>query len=391
MSEATILSSLAQQESQSISQNVRMGLQYRMQEGKGMLNTDRFLGLRKKDGSKYEYEIVPEEARTVRRIYREFLDGFSPAAIVKHLEKDGVLSPAGLKKWHPNTVVSILSNEKYCGDLLLQKYFVEDFLTHKLVKNTGQMPQYFVEGHHDPIVPKAVFFQVRGEMMRRKKDPSKMRYSEEKPFSGRVVCGGCGRIMYRVGRNGMYEWRFRDLDGTASEKEKKCGCRTVKEEELERVVTEALGRLLGMWEELVRIQAGIWNGDLKRLDALIEYNREAEERTMDTEESLRLTGERNRLLLERAEAANREMHVRLLLERAEIVKGVTNKTAEPADGKCEDYEEFFRLTRPETMPTPGRRGDFDQSLVTRYVEKVEVVKDGGFLVTLKGGVEIEVE
>ena len=189
----------------------------------------------------------------------------------------------------------------------------------------------------------------------------------------------------------MYEWRFRDLDGTASEKEKKCGCRTVKEEELERVVTEALGRLLGMWEELVRIQAGIWNGDLKRLDALIEYNREAEERTMDTEESLRLTGERNRLLLERAEAANREMHVRLLLERAEIVKGVTNKTAEPADGKCEDYEEFFRLTRPETMPTPGRRGDFDQSLVTRYVEKVEVGKDGGYLVTLKGGVEIEVE
>ena len=233
--------------------------------------------------------------------------------------------------------------------------------------------------------------------MRRKKDPSKMRYSEVKPFSGRVICGGCGRIMYRVGRNGMYEWRFRDLDGTASEREKGCACRTVKEKELERVVTEALGRLPGMWEELVRIQAGIWDGDLKRLDALIEYNREAEERTMDTEESLRLTGERNRLLLERAEAANREMHVRLLLERAEIMKGVGGSAEEPADGKCEDYEEFFRLTRASTSlnrkPELGleRSQAFDQSLVTRYVEKVEVGKDSGYMVTLKGGVEIEVE
>ena len=147
------LSSLAQQESQSISQNVRMGFQYRMQEGKGYLNTERFLGLTKGD-SKYDFVIVPEEAETVRRIYREFLDGCSPAMIANHLEGEGILTPAKRKKWYPATVLSILSNEKYCGDMLLQKTFVEDYLTHKTVKNTGQLPQYYVEDHHDLIVPK---------------------------------------------------------------------------------------------------------------------------------------------------------------------------------------------------------------------------------------------
>ena len=176
----TILSSLAQQESQSISQNVRMGFQYRMQEGKGYLNTERFLGLTKGE-SKYDFVIVPEEAETVRRIYREFLDGYSPAMIANHLEGEGILTPAKRKKWYPATVQSILSNEKYCGDMLLQKTFVEDYLTHKTVKNTGQLPQYFVEDHHDPIVPKEVYFQVQGEIMRRKKvkDPTKVRKAAE--------------------------------------------------------------------------------------------------------------------------------------------------------------------------------------------------------------------
>ena len=143
--------------------------------------------------------IVPEEAETVRRIYREFLDGYSPAMIANHLEGEGILTPAKRKKWYPATVQSILSNEKYCGDMLLQKTFVEDYLTHKTVKNTGQLPQYFVEDHHDPIVPKEVYFQVQGEIMRRKKvkDPTKVRKAEENPLIRRVYCGKCGAMYNR--------------------------------------------------------------------------------------------------------------------------------------------------------------------------------------------------
>ena len=179
------------------------------------------------------------------------------------------------------------------------------------------------------------------------------------------------------------EWNFYHLDQRINDR----GVRIDKE-----LVQQAIACDLALSDEMTK-RAYELTGPKTR----IEYNREAEERTMDTEESLRLTGERNRLLLERAEAANREMHVRLLLERAEIMKGVGGSAEEPADGKCEDYEEFFRLTRANTSlnrkPELGleRSQAFDQSLVTRYVEKVEVGKDSGYMVTLKGGVEIEVE
>ena len=292
----TILSSLAQQESQSISQNVRMGFQYRMQEGKGFLNTDKFLGLTKGD-TKYDYVIVPEEAETVRRIYREFLDGYSPAMIARHLERDGILTPAKREKWCPATVLSILSNEKYCGDMLLQKTFVEDYLTHKTVKNTGQLPQYFVEDHHDPIVPKEVYFQVQGEIMRRKKvkDPTKVRKAEETPFIRRVYCGKCGAM---------------------------------------------------------------YNRKLVRLDTMIEC-KEGEEK--------------DSLILDRAETANQEMQIRLLME---LVDGQGRE--ESADPACREYEEFFRRTRKEVT-------DMDEKIL-RYVEKV-TVWDEKIDVELKGNVK----
>ena len=133
----TIMSSIAQQESDSISKNVRMGLQYQMQQGVGHMNITWFLGYtrERKDGP---LVIVPEEADVIRRIYRDFLNGFSPYMIAAQLEKEGVKAPSGKKTWYHSTVMNILKNEKYCGDLLMQKYYVEDFLTHKLVKNNGQ-------------------------------------------------------------------------------------------------------------------------------------------------------------------------------------------------------------------------------------------------------------
>ena len=141
----TIMSSIAQQESDSISKNVRLGIQYLFQQGKGRLNTAQFLGYDKDPEDIHKYVIVPEEAEVVRRIYREYLEGYSPGAIAGHLTYDGIKTPAGKDTWYQSTVVSILENEKYCGDLLMQKFFITDFLTHKIEKNTGQFPQYFVE------------------------------------------------------------------------------------------------------------------------------------------------------------------------------------------------------------------------------------------------------
>ena len=113
----TIMSSLAQQESDSISKNVRMGIQYQMQQGKGRVNTSCFLGYTR-EGE--ELIIIPEQAEIVRRIYREYLEGYSPCMIAAGLTADNVPSPGGKPNWYQSTVVSILGNEKYCGDLLLQ-------------------------------------------------------------------------------------------------------------------------------------------------------------------------------------------------------------------------------------------------------------------------------
>ena len=147
----TILSSLAQQESDSISKNVRIGIQYLFQQGKPHLNTVNFLGLTKgKD--KYDLVIVPEEAALVRRIYREYLEGFSPGMIAGRLTADKILTPAGKDIWYQSTITSILENEKYCGDLLMQKWYVVDFLSHKIVKNEGALPQYFVKEEESPEV-----------------------------------------------------------------------------------------------------------------------------------------------------------------------------------------------------------------------------------------------
>lgn len=122
----TIMASLAQQESQSLSQNVKLGLQYRYQQGKIQVNHKRFLGYTKdQDGNLI---IDPIEAEIIKRIYREFLDGKGATRITRGLEQDGILTGTGNQRCHPSTVDKILRNEKYMGDALLQKTITTDFL-----------------------------------------------------------------------------------------------------------------------------------------------------------------------------------------------------------------------------------------------------------------------
>lgn len=131
----TILASLAQQESESLSQNVKIGMQYRFQQGKVMVNCACFLGYDKDADGKLV--INPEQAETVKRIFREYLEGASCIKIAKGLERDGMLTGRGKTRWYDSTVKKILENEKYMGDALLQKTYTTDFLQKKRVKNTA--------------------------------------------------------------------------------------------------------------------------------------------------------------------------------------------------------------------------------------------------------------
>lgn len=245
----TIMASLAQQESQSLSQNVKLGLQFRYQNGQVQVNHNHFLGYTKDaDGNLI---IDPEQAEVVKRIYREYLEGYSMDRIAKGLESDGILTGAGKTKWWTSTINKILRNEKYIGDALLQKTYTTDFLNKTRVKNNGIVPQYYVEGNHEAIIPKDIFLRVQEELVRRRvvntsANGKKRSYSCNHCFAQIVICGECGEMFRRIHWNNRgcksIVWRcISRLEPTGQE----CHARTVNETILENVVVQAINTLLG--------------------------------------------------------------------------------------------------------------------------------------------------
>ena len=240
----TIMASLAQQESESLSANVRMGIQYRNQQGKVQINHNWFLGYTKDaDGN---LVIDPEQAEIVRRIYREYLEGASFLQIKRSLEADGIPNGAGHLKWHESNILQILTNEKYIGDALLQKTYTVSILDKKRATNIREMPKYYVEGSHEAIIDRDVFMKVKAEIARRANlnpDGKRRVYSSKYALSGMVFCGHCGDIYRRVKWNNRgcksTVWRCvsrvlkKDLDFD-------CPARTVKEEGLQGAVLTAV-------------------------------------------------------------------------------------------------------------------------------------------------------
>ena len=184
----TIMSSLAQEESRSISENVTWGQRKRFADGKVTVPFKRFLGY--DQGEDGNLVINEEQAAVVRRIYGMFLQGRSPFAIAKALTEEGIPTPGGKKNWSGSTVQSILTNEKYKGDALLQKVYTVDFLSKKKKVNEGEIPQYYVENNHDAIIEPAVFEAVQKQMAVRQTGTN--RQSSVGIFSSKIKCGDCG-------------------------------------------------------------------------------------------------------------------------------------------------------------------------------------------------------
>lgn len=147
--------SFAQAESESISKNVSWGKEKAYREGKVQFQYQNLLGYRK--GTDGKPEIVPEEAETIKLIYKLFLDGYSMTNIKKALENKGILTAKGKKVWNESLISSILKNEKYVGDALLQKTYTLDCITHKVVRNHGERPMYLVTDHHAPIIDRDTY------------------------------------------------------------------------------------------------------------------------------------------------------------------------------------------------------------------------------------------
>lgn len=210
----SILSSLAQDESRSISENSTWGIRRRFEQGKLHINHTKFLGYDKdKDGN---LVINEKQAKIVRRIYKEFLDGKGTNRIARDLESGGVLNWHGKAKWYEGSIRKMLTNEKYKGDALLQKTYTVDFLSKKRADNTGQVPQYYVEDSHPAIIDKDMWEAVQLEMERRRNFAlqygiQKLEYATtDNPFAGRVICGSCGQVFGRKVWNSTDD-RFRRI------------------------------------------------------------------------------------------------------------------------------------------------------------------------------------
>ena len=374
----TIMASLAQQESQSLSQNIKLGLQYRFQNGEVRVNHSRFLGYTKDE--KGNLIIEPAEAEVVKRIYREYLEGASLLQIGRGMEVDGILTGAGKTKWRPEALRKILQNEKYIGDALLQKTYTVDFLNKKRVQNNGIVPQYYVENSHEAIIPRDLYMQVQEEMIRRANLHSgasrkKRVYSSKYALSSIVYCPKCGEIYRRIAWNNRGKhstvWRCctRVEHGPG-----KCDAPTIQESELQAAVVKAINLALGNRDGMMEVLQ-------ENIETVIRQEDETSAEGINAKleelqkELLRLANS-NKDYNSVADEIDRlrELKQKALTESAER-EGMKKRIAE--------MQEFLNSQTTEIL-------EYDEQLVRRLIEKVTVYEER-FEVEFKFGTKVDVE
>lgn len=245
----TIMSSLAQEESRSISENVTWGQRKSFADGKVRLPYKHFLGYEK--GEKGIPKIVEKEAVIVRRIYRMFLEGNTYTGIAKQLTAEGIKTPGGKTNWKISTIRSILMNEKYKGDALLQKGFTVDFLTKKKKINEGEVPQYYVDNSHPAIIPPETYDLVQYEIKNRRETVG--RKTGLHAFSGKIVCGECGnfygsKLWHSTSKYRRTVWQCNHKYSN----KKKCSTPHLYEENIKEAFLKVFNSLINNKEEIIQ-------------------------------------------------------------------------------------------------------------------------------------------
>ncbi|CDM67800.2 Resolvase [Clostridium bornimense] len=374
----TIMASLAQQESESLSKNVKMGMQFRFQNGEVQVNHNRFMGYTKDEDG--HLIIEPAEAEIVKRIYREYLQGASLKQIGDGLMEDGILTGAGKPKWRPESVKKILKNEKYIGDALLQKTYTVDVLTKKRVKNNGIVPQYYVENSHEAIIPRDIYMQVQEEMLRRANlhsgaNRKKRVYSSKYALSSIVYCSKCGDIYRRIAWNnrGKHSTVWRCVNRVEHGPDC-CDAPTVQESELQNAVVKAINMALGgkddmlavLEENIAMVLALEDENSMESIDAKLE--------------------EQQQELLRRANSK---------LDYEDLADNIDNLREQKLNVMADSAEREALKQRISEMQQflaeqTGQIEAYDETLVRRMIEKITVHQDK-FTVEFKSGMSVDAE
>lgn len=390
----TMLGAFAQSESESISANVRWGKRQAMKEGKAIINYKHLYGYRK--GADGRPEIIPEQAGVVRKIYDLFLSGTPIRGILEYLNANNIPNISGGSQWAKNAVNSILINEKYCGDVLLQKTYIDDCINKKVKKNTGQLPMYLVQNHHEGIISRETFDAAQAELARRSagKSPSKKnaptgrsRYSSKYALSDRMYCGECGTRYQRC------TWRNRDGSKRIAWRcvsrvdygNKYChNSPTLDEEPLHRAILAAINSAVKDKDNIVYNLKAAMEKELAPAAgqqlSLSEIDNRLEQ----------LNTEFSKVLAEASESGDQAAYsdrFREIMQKQTALKAQRDEIqwllAE--SGKAAAHIEQCRQAAEST---PAAITEWDEVLIRQVVESVTVEADSEIVVALKSGASI---
>ena len=387
----TIMSCFAQAESESISKNVSWGVRQSFKNGNVPIQYAKLLGYKK--GENGLPEIIPDEAEIVKEIFHSYLDGMSLRQIADSLNDRAVKTKHKQTTWQPEIVKSILVNEKYTGDALLQKTYITDCITKKTRKNNGELPMYLVKNHHEPIVSRADFNRVQEEMARRsakrviadKLTKGKQgRYSAKYALSELLICGECGTHYRRVTwtAKGFKEIKWRCISRIQYGK-KKCHCSpTVDEQALHKAIVSAINEFCEVKDDVAKV---LRESITEVLDPNLNGSVQAAQQRIDElahniDELIKLATipETAATAMADIEKFSDEMKtLREFIETEKAKQMTAQRGSAELDAVLERLEcEDFTMT------------EYDDVAVRQLIQKVTVESKNTITVTFKGGFEI---
>lgn len=369
----TLLGSYAQEESYSASENQKWRIRKDFEQGR--LGSITILGYeRSNDGTLI---IVPEEAEIVRMIFNDYLSGMGKNAIANKLLEIGFPTKGG-GIWTAWSIRRILKNEKYCGDLLLQKTYRENHITKKKINNTGQLPQYYIENDHEAIIPKEIFLMVQEEIARRSEQNAcfgrRKNFSANHPFSKIVFCADCGEEFRRIHWNnrGKKSIVWRCL--TRLKQKDQCHARTVNEETLIEAFLDALNEIVGNSDDYM---------------TRLKENLETAINEVHPESAAALAAKMAKLQQELIDRTERRENYDDITEEILRLRELQEQTAMDDTAKSEHKKRIRELLK-FIERQKSKVCVFDGSLVKKLLEKVNVYDD--YLeFRFKSGVTVSVE
>ena len=390
----TIFGSHAQSQSVDLGHSVSWGKRQAMREGRAYINYRSLYGYVKGDDGKPK--IVPDQAEVVREIFNMYLGGASLRTITKSLVEKAIPYIDGKARWNAAHIQNILSNEKYCGDVLQQKTFTEDVLSHKVVKNTGQLPMYLIENHHEGIISREIFRAVQAEMARRKagRSPSKnavtgrSTYSSRYALTERLVCGECGTLYRRCTwtQNGSHRIVWRCVSRLDYGKKYCKRSPTLDEDKLQRSILAAINRAMSRKESLIRQIQDAAQLELAPSRSTTGQYEEIQRRMAackrQADDLLAKISEEGGGIAPYQEVFHRLTEEMSRLQEQQIEIEQQNHRNASAAARIDQAVAAMRNASPKLT-------EWDDSLIRQLVDMVKVLSADKILVYLKGGVEIQ--